>query len=377
MPSKKGIYIFTVIGLVLGIILDQLVSNTNTNVFYYSVITLFSILYALAYNEQHLLRLAGTSFILALFLSSPLLPLNANYSSEHYLHLLTFLLGFPFFVYVVHSFHYACQHDNTWRVNYSSLFAAVWNTIPLLFVAGLFCALANMIILLGASIFKTVGSEYLWNLYFYNHHFSIISNSTLFFIGLAIGQENIKIIYSLRFVMLRIMYYLFPFLALHSVIYFIMYNIHYFSGEKDYINPLFILIPLTALGLIFFNACYQDGTIELKYPRWIKGFLKIYRVVLFILIMMMSYKIFQDYSLDINLCIYLLVTILFSINYAITAWFSVEKEKKWIRIGNISTGLVFIVALYLTNLPYIPINLTIGVNNPSSIPFSSLFKGYL
>ncbi len=367
MTSKKGIYIFTFIGLFVGIILDQLIRAHNTTLFYYSLITLISLFYALSFNQKNILRLVGTSFIFSFVLSLLLLPFKADLASNYYLHLLTFIPGFPFLVYITHSFHYAYHHDNTWRVSYSSLFAAVWNTLPLLFVAGLFSALANMIIILGAAIFKTVGSNYLWNLYIHNPSFGLISNSVLFFIGLAIGQENIKIIYSLRFLMLRIMYYLFPFLALHSVIYFVMYTIHYFSGEPNYITPLLIIIPLVSLGLIFFNACYQDGEVELKYPSWIKGFLQIYRNILLILVLMMTYMVFKSYPVDINICIYLITVILFSINYAITAWFSAEKEKKWICIANIGIAVFFCISLYLSNLPYLPINFVIGSYNTTSI----------
>ncbi|KTD42440.1 hypothetical protein [Legionella quateirensis] len=373
MTAKKGTYILTTIGLLLGITLDLLIRNSSTTVFYYSLITLFCLLYAFAYNGKNQIRLAGTSLLVALFLSLPLIPFKIDLSSNHYLHLFTFLLGFPFFVYVAHSFHYAYHHDNTWRIKYSSLFAAVWNTLPLIFVASIFCSLTNMIIMLGAVLFKTVGSDFLWKLYFHNHHFNLISSSTVFFIGLSIGQEQIKLIYNLRFLLLRIMYYLFPFLALHSIIYFVMYNIHSFYGEKVFISSIIVLIPLTSLGIIFFNACYQDGTVELKYPAWIQFFLRVYRVVLFILFLILTYKISNEYSLDSNLCVYLLVGLLFSINYAITAWFSAEKEKKWIYIGNIGTAILFIISVFLFNIPYLPLDFTLGVNHPPVEPILSVF----
>lgn len=372
MTSKKGIYIFTVIGLLLGIILDQLIHHTNVTIFYYSAATLFSLLYTLAYNDKNLLRLAGTSLLLALFLSSPLLPLKMDFTVTNYVHLFTFLVAFPFFVYVVHSFHYAYHHDNRVQVNYSTLFAAVWNTIPLLLIAGIFSSLANLLIMMGAFIFKTVGSDFLWNLYFYNHHFNLISNTTLFFIGLAVGQQNIKIVYSLRFLMLRIMYFLLPFLALISGIYFVLYLIHSFSTGEEYINPLIVLLPLTIMGIIFFNAYYQDGNEKSDYPDWVKVSLQVYRVILFILALMMTYKILRDYTVDINVCVYLLVSLLFTLTYAITAFFSDAEEKKWIATGNISTGFIFIVVLYLFNLPYIPVDLTVGGKNNPGILTSAM-----
>ena len=360
MPSKKGIYLFTLIGLLLGFALDGLIRNEITKVFDYALIGLFALIYALAFNEKNCFRLIASSFIIALFLSLPLLPLEASVPSRHLEHWLTFLCAFPLFVYMVHSFHYAYHHDNTSRISYNSLFAAVWNTIHLIFVAGLFSTLANLLILLGAFIFKTVGSDFLWDLYSNNIHFQLISHTTLFFIGLGIGQQNIKIIYNLRFLLLRMMYYLFPFLALISMVYFILYLSHAAGGGEEYVNPLIILIPLTALGIIFFNAYFQDGSVESGAPSWLKLLLRVYRVILFLLVVMMTHKIFQSYSEDVNVLICIITGILFSLTYAITAWFPETMEQKWVRIGNISSALYFIAVLFLFNLPYMPIVFQVG-----------------
>ncbi|HHT0594114.1 TPA: hypothetical protein ACTXXA_002331 [Legionella anisa] len=362
MPSKKGIYLFTLIGLLLGFALDGLIRNEITKLFDYTLISLFALLYGLAYNGKNSFRLVASSFIVALFLSLPLLPIEAQFTSLPLEHWVTFLGAFPFFVYVGHSFHYAFHHDNTWRVSYNSLFAAVWNTILLLFVASLFSTLANLLILLGALIFKTVGNDFLWNLYSHNFHFQLISHITLFFIGLGVGQQNIKIIYSLRFILLRMMYYLFPFLALISIVYIILYLSHFLSGGEEYVNPLLILIPLAALGIIFFNAYFQDGSMESGAPSWLKLLLRIYRVILFILVLMMTDKIFQSYSVDVNVVICIITGILFSLTYAITAWLPDNKEQEWVRIGNISSALYFIIILFLFNLPYMPIIFQVGAH---------------
>ncbi|KGP63962.1 hypothetical protein EP47_08665 [Legionella norrlandica] len=363
MVAQRELYIFTLIGLLLGIIVDILIRNHNTTVFIYSVITLFSILFALTYNNIHLLRLLGTSFLLAFFLSIPLFPLQINYSIRDYIHFFTFFPGLPFFVYVAHCFHYAFHHDNTWRVSYSSLFAAVWNTIPLLFIASIFSSLANLLIVLGAFVFKTVGSNYLWDLYFYNHDFKLVLNTTLFFMGLGVGQQNINIIHNMRFLLLRIMYYLFPLLAAISILYFILYTSHSFSSGKEHINPLIVLIPLSISGIVFFNAYFQDGSIKSDYPSWLKISLRVYRVVLFFLVSLMTYKILSNFLLDTNTFIYLLVTLLFSLVYAITAFLNENKEKQWIYLGNIGTGIFFVVALFFCNLPYLHLEFTIGKGN--------------
>ncbi|EHL30626.1 hypothetical protein [Legionella drancourtii] len=362
MTSKKGIYLFTLLGLFLGFTLDLLYRNENGTVFYYALTSLFCLLYALTYDNKQPIRLVASSFIVALFLSLPLLPIKVDFNPTNPEHLILFVSAFPIFTYAAHCFHYAYHHDNTWHVNYSSLFAAVWNTIPLLFIGSLFATLANLLILLAAFIFKTVGSDYLWTLYIDNMHFRLISNVTLFFIGLGIGQQNINIINSLRFLLLRIMYYLFPFLALISMVYFILYLIHSPASNEEHINPLFILIALVSLGILFFNAYYQDGSVETEThpPYWLSLSLKIYRVVLLLLSLMMVYRVFREYFLDINIVIYEVAIILYSLIYAITAWFSKDKEREGIQKGNIGTALFFIIVLFLVNLPYMPLAFKVG-----------------
>lgn len=367
MPSKKGIYLFTLIGLLLGFTLDALLRHDCETLFYYAIISLFCLLYALAYDEKNPLRLIASSFLVALFLSLPLLTMKSDIQPAYIEHWFIFLCAFPVFTYVAHSFHYAYHHDNTWNIKYSSLFVAVWNTIPLLFVASVFSGLANLLILLGALIFKTVGSDYLWELYFHNNHFMLITNTVLFFIGLGVGQQNIKVINSLRFLLLRMMYYLFPVLALISIVYFILYLVHGISSGSEYINPLFILIPLVSLGILFFNAFYQDGTPEeTGAPFWVKLSLKIYRIVLLLLTLMMSYRMFYEHSWDVNIAVYVLTIILFSFIYAITAFFSEDQEKQWIQKGNICIALFFIIALFLLNLPYKPIIFDVGTQTTTS-----------
>ena len=145
-----------------------------------------------------------------------------------------------------------------------------------------------------------------------------------------------------------------------STLYFVLYFTHSLANGQEYINPLAILIPLTSLGIIFFNAYFQDGSVESGAPSWLKLLLCIYRVILFFLVLMMTYKIFQGYSLDINVVIYLITIILYSLTYAVTAWFSESMEQKWVRLGNISSALFFIIVLFLLNIPYLPIAFNVG-----------------
>ncbi|MDR3502094.1 MAG: hypothetical protein P4L79_05875 [Legionella sp.] len=387
MAAKKGIYIFTLIGLLLGFVLDyayrlqESAWGTSSMANGYSILfsciymitfsTIFALLYTLAYNETHRLRLLVTSFIGALILSFCFLGKTGYDLTEH---LLIFTWAFPVYVYIGLSFHYAIHHDNTWKITYPTLFAAVWNMFILLCVAGLFASLANLLVLLAALLFSTLGYEYLWNLYSNNIHFSLILNSTLFFIGLGVGQQNINIIYSLRFLLLRMMYYLLPFFALISIVYFILYQIGPAAAAQtlpDYINPLPILIALVFIGILFFNAYYQDGDVEKETaaPLWLKWLLKIYRVILLFLILMMLLQIYRKNAyMDINGIICLLAVFFYGLLYALSACVSAERERTWIQSGNIGIALFFMASLFVLNLPYIPLAFDVGKKPAHTAP---------
>lgn len=373
MEAKNSMCFFALMGLIFGIILDVLIRQHYAHLIYYSLPVLFFLFYALAYDGNNLLRLAGTSALTAIILSIPFLGVTIDNSFHPNLHFLSFCCAFPFCAYIAHAFHYAVHRDNTWQVNYSTLFEAVWTTIPLLIVASIFGGLVNALIFLAATIFKTVGYDFLWNLYFYNVDFHFICNSIFFFIGIGIAQQNSQLIYNLRFLLLKMMYYLFPVLAVISVLYVVLYSINLLTGTQSTVEPLFILIPLNALGIIFFNAYFQDGKAEATYPHALEIFLGIYRICLFILMLQMTYKIFQETAVEINPFIGLLAVLFISLTYAITAFFPKEQETIWICRGNIAAALFFLVALILLNLPYLAIEKNISLIAPVSTKAFPLF----
>lgn len=363
---KNGIYIYLVLGLLLGVFWDYCIRVHIQSPFVMVFITLFAMLYALTYDEKNSVRLVGTSAIVALFLSLPLLPIQIGVDPAHPIHFVNFLVAFPLFIYVGHCFHYAFHRDNSLVMQYRSLFEGVWNTMLLLFVAGFFSTMAMMLILLGAGIFKTVGNDYLWDLYYNNNHFRLILNMVLYFLGLGIGQQNSQVIYNLRFLLLKMMYYLFPILAFISVLYCVLYIVSFATGGEVPIEPLVILIPLSILGIIFFNAYFQDGEAENPAPEGLKLFLRIYRVILLVLVVLSVYKIMKDFNIETNMMLSLLTGLGFASSYGLTVLMEGEEEKKWIQKGNVITAWGFLLILFLLNLPYLPIDFTLRTGNSTA-----------
>ena len=162
-----------------------------------------------------------------------------------------------------------------------------------------------------------------------------------------------------------------------------------FSTQPEYINSIVVLLPLTVFGILFFNAYFQDGTTtDKETPIWLKNSLRVYRVVLFILAIMLFFKISREISLNINLIICLLLTLLFSLTYAITAFLPEDDEVFWIRRGNIGTALFFVIALFFVNFPYLSrrsdstfsieksLNTQTNMNSTAKTPSSTVLKAY-
>ncbi len=370
MAAKKELLIFALIGFVLGFIIDHLIYNLNFSLTCYALPTFFSLLFTLSYDGKNILRLLGSSLVTALLASIPLINVMVTSSFNPSYHLLCFFVLYPVFCYILHSFHYGIHHENTLCVSYRILFEGLWTTIPLLVFASLFAALANGLIVLAAMLFRTVNHDWLWHFYLINPHVHFISASIWFFIGLALAQQNIQLIYNLRFLLLKMMSGLFPLLALISTIYMFLYIINLSSGYSS-VNTLFVLTPLCVLGIIFFNAYFQDGTDPEPTSPWFLWFLKSYRVLLFLITLLVIYNLFKQITVETNTLVSIISLFLFTLTYAISAFLKPEQEVSCIGKGNIITGVFFAVGLFLCNLPYFPINFTISNPKPMGTPINS------
>lgn len=360
MTRFKDVYIFAALGLLLGLWFDKLYYADSLRVIYYFFPALYACLFAIAYDGNHTLRLMFSSLIAAIFLSLPILPFSFGEEPNNVNHLICFLSGYPVFIYIGHCFHYSYHQQSSYKIDYKLLFAAVWNTIPLIGLAFLFVAFSQIIFILGAYVYKSVNNSFLWEWYFEERHFRIISNSIFFFTGLCICQQNIQIIYSLRLIIIKAMYYLFPFVVLISMSYFFfIFSNTMFYKESIPVN-LNVLIPLVILGIIFFNAYIQDVDDNSSMPESYNIFIKFYRVVLFVLTIMLANTVLQTYTFDINICVYLITGLALTLIYFLTAILPRDIEFKYIRLGNVYVSIFFIVSLFMLNLPYYPVVLTLN-----------------
>ena len=135
----------------------------------------------------------------------------------------------PLFFYIINCFHYAYHQENTWRIHCRSLFEAVWSTIPLMLVAFIFWGITKALIYLANILLITIGENFIQVLRIDNGNVSFILNSFLIFAALGIAKQSVKTIHALQFILLNIFRYLFPFLAIITILFFFFYLWHHQS----------------------------------------------------------------------------------------------------------------------------------------------------
>lgn len=350
MSENRSVLLFGVIGFLLACLLDFMMRYTVHPLVCYAYPLIAVLAYSLAYDEKNRLSLMLSSLVLAFILVLPIWGIHFNSSTQANSGEMTLWFGYPLFLYMGHCFHYAYHRDRSIFINYSSLFEGVWNTVPFLLAALFFSSLANIVLYVGAYIFKSVNSEFLWNWYIQNQHTKLIISLTLFFLGLGIAQANARIIYNFRLLMLRMMYFLYPLLALISVVYMLLYFVNQLIGNQV-ASAVEELLPQVFLGITFFNAVFQDGKNAFHYSSLMNYFLKVYRVVLLILAFMMITMLPGFSYYDLNIVLYFALPVLYGLVYALTILFSDETESLWLTRGNLIVALIFVLAYLLINNP--------------------------
>lgn len=351
---NRVIVLFFLIGLGCGIAFDLLYRFGVNELFFYSFIGTAALMYCLSYNGEESYRLVITSLIAALIVSLAFFSFDWHLLNELNRQSLSFMLAFPVYFYAVHAFHYAFHCEHGLNTNYQRLFSAIWNTLPLLLIAALFAFLSSALIFLLAIILQAVHMTWIWSIYMDYFETYLIITIALFFAGISIGVVQIQILHQVRYLLLRMMYYLLPFLAFITILYFTLYWINLFRGLSPLIPTLFIVLPLALMGLIFFNAYFQDGKERMGYPLFIFYLIKVYRVVLFFITLMMVYELSMHFYIFPNLLIFMLVVSLFNLACAVSVFMPNDMERQKIAKANTYIGLFFIIFMFLLNNPFIP-----------------------
>lgn len=364
MIGKDGILmiVYLSLGLIMGVYFDWLIVYKPNYYVIELIFPLSLLFFALSFNGKHGLKLLLSSFLVSFLLCTPFFSMNHNVilpqdtinsissrTIEQGMYLISFIMGFAFALYISHAFHYAIYRDQRITPSYRQLFLAVWNTIPVILIACVFSCLANGLIYLTSLIFWSMGINAPWLFLTSNSHFIVVSNSVLFFMGLGVARQNEDIINSFRQVLLRIIYYLLPYLAVITILYIILYL---FYGKRDS-----LMIPtLIGLGIIFYNAYFQEGNNSKLYSKSIESIIKIFQIVLAILAFIFVYNIvfFLESYLFVNAALYLVIVVTYCLSYAIAAMLPKHVEVRMVQSSNVMIALLFLFAFLIANNPFKP-----------------------
>ena len=370
VKNSKGVplvlYIFSLTGLIVVAFAEILYLGHLTNFIYSAFPLLFSLLFLLAYDGQNSLRLLGSSFVIALILCIPLIGIDTWTDHQR-----EFVLIYPLLAYLVHCFHYTWHRNgHNWDFNYATLFEAAWNTIVILLFGVIFDFAINCLVYIAAVSFNKMGSTYFYTLNM-NLHFVSSLGILCFFIGAGIAQKHIPAFNQLRFTAVTCMYYFLPILILTTIVYLFLFLLKLYKNPAE--NPsLFISVffELIVISIIFLNAYYQDGSKVKNRMGWLNAFLRFYKVLLLMMILIINYYAFTRISLDINQIIILTITLFLGWVYAQSAFLSETKAQRQLEYANKSLAIVFVVALFMANLPYLSPDFILNKDSPNATLWS-------
>lgn len=352
--EQQSLLIYLVLGLLIGVGLDGLFYQKVTHIYPYLWISSFALIFALAFDFRHRIRIVISSALIAAIACSPFLFMGPDTNSFDNTNLLVSVICFPYTLMIAHSFHFAYHLDNRIRMRYTSLFYAVWNTIPLLMIAAVFTFIAKLLIWLTGAIFSTFQFKTIANFLFSNHHFWIISTVCLYITGIGIARQNLTILDSLRFVILKLFYYLYPFLAIISLLYLILYFTTEITGNTPESSTI-IFVVLSIFGIIFFNAIFQDGEAQSYQSNGLRLFLKSYRLMLLLITVLTAQLLYPESKQVINALLLLAILVLYGLSYGISAVLTRKHAKQTIKTANVVIAILYVISYLIINNPFKPI----------------------
>ncbi len=357
--EKKPLLLFLSIGVMQGLLYTLLLASPFTKAFSHVLapslifivcmgfITLFS------YNGKQTARLLLFTFFLSILISLIVYftPFDRGVTTA-----LTQIFGIYTAICLLQGYH----HNQYQKPEYSTLFANVWNNISLLFTTAVFVLLSKLVFLLWGALFSLIGIK------IFSHLFSSLSFYTLFtpifsVIGLYISFKSKHLIYGLRAIILGFFKALLPVLSFIGTLYLValivkaLTNLHPIAKEATDIG----LQSLTYvfLAIIFINAVYQDGKIQLPQSRW-------YRITVATLIYLLPLMSFLSLitlficspqpslnKTSINLFLALLLFLGYASFYLVGI---LQKKRVWLstlKTGNTILAWVLIGLMILFTIP--------------------------
>lgn len=247
-------------------------------------------------------------------------------------------------------------------VNYPDLHDAIWqNTITVvltLLIAGLMWGILS----LGAGIFKLIGIDFFYNLFFEHQIFTYLANSLVLAIGVLICRTNSKLIITVRKLLSLVVKGLLPLLSFFALIFIFSLP---FTGintlAKQWSSATTLLTTMSLLLALLVNAVYlsADNAEQKPYPKIIRY------IINGSLLALPIYAILSTYYLGLRIVQYgwtperLWAAVVVGLSLCLSLAYAtavVRKNTIWLHsLGNINKKMMCLIAaiLILCNSPII------------------------
>lgn len=247
-------------------------------------------------------------------------------------------------------------------VNYPDLHDAIWkNTITVvltLLIAGLMWGILS----LGAGLFKLIGIDFFYNLFFKHQIFTYLANSLVLAIGVLICRTNSKLIITVRKLLSLVVKGLLPLLSFFALIFIFSLP---FTGintlAKQWSSATTLLTTMSLLLALLVNAVYlsADNAEQKPYPKIIRY------IINGSLLALPIYAILSTYYLGLRIVQYgwtperLWAAVVVGLSLCLSLAYAtavVRKNTIWLHsLGNINKKMMCLIAaiLILCNSPII------------------------
>ena len=247
-------------------------------------------------------------------------------------------------------------------VNYPDLHDAIWqNTITVvltLLIAGLMWGILS----LGAGLFKLIGIDFFYNLFFEHQIFTYLANSLVLAIGVLICRTNSKLIITVRKLLSLVVKGLLPLLSFFALIFIFSLP---FTGintlAKQWSSATTLLTTMSLLLALLVNAVYlsADNAEQKPYPKIIRY------IINGSLLALPIYAILSTYYLGLRIVQYgwtperLWAAVVVGLSLCLSLAYAtavVRKNTIWLHsLGNINKKMMCLIAaiLILCNSPII------------------------
>ncbi|MCD6046350.1 MAG: hypothetical protein K0R48_1513 [Gammaproteobacteria bacterium] len=353
----RGLLILSAIGILVGLTDSLSYLHHYSSAFIVAFINAWGTLAVFSYNGSKNIRLSLSSAFAALCISIMISFLHNYFPIVPRSTFGPMLLNLSLAIYMIHCFHWAYHRDNSYHYQYSTLFYTVWNTFCLLIFSCVFSGLAWSILYLSASLFTLVHVNFLKDLLL-TISFTLFICPFLLSVGIFLGRQRPNIIDNLRWLLLQLFRYLYPFLAI-MVLAFLIISLFtlVFLGSHPFFQHTILFSSIALLGIIFINSSYQDGNAPIPYSKYTFTCIKTFMLTLPLFAISASvdflFNLRNTLYYPINLTEYAnrIFLITYTVAYAIAVLYSRDKKPfNLLPKINISLAVAFIlVALSLNN----------------------------